>query len=60
MKKIKKCEMRIWKNTDGTYEWHGKNITAEQMITMGAILQEAGLKWMDESRPDKKISKKRK
>ena len=54
-----KTIVRSWKNSDGTYEWKGNHITAEEMITMGAILTEAGLNMMEPIETEPETPKKR-
>ena len=41
-----KRELRIWINDDDVYEYETDEIKPSEMITMGVVLQEAGLKMM--------------
>lgn len=41
-----KRELKIWINDDDVYEYKTDEIKPSEMITMGVVLQQAGLKMM--------------
>ena len=68
MQKKEQRRAEIWFDEDDVIHWHGHHVKPSEVITMGAVLQEAGLAMMGdmelyddepEPKPKQKKSKKK-